>query len=65
MWLGRSPDVPDYHDFAIFIGHPYDGGGLIVNLDKPEVQEIIRTLDGPHTKTLLKVMELRNKDKNG
>lgn len=55
---------PDYVAFAKFIGWPpNENNRYVVNILKPEIQQIIDTLHGPHTKALLKVMEIRNKEK--
>jgi len=68
IWTGESFENLDserYIKFAKFIGHPFrhDDARYIVDISKPEVQQILDTLHGPHTKALLKVMEIRNKEK--
>lgn len=56
----------DYISFAAFIGYPNPklDGSWIVDISKPEIQQIIDLINGPHGNTVLKIMEVRFNDVN-
>lgn len=54
----------DFYEFATFIGHPsIEGSGRVVPTHKPEVRHLIDLINGPNGHTILKMLEIRNKDK--
>lgn len=52
-----------YVRFAKVLGFP-SGDDLIVDILNPEVMRIIALLNGPHWKTVLKIIEARKGDNN-
>lgn len=66
----RSQLIPkDFFEFATLIGHPYEkekygSGSQIVDINKPEVRNIIDLINGPNGNAILKILEIRHNDRN-
>lgn len=58
----KNVESKDYQAFAKFLGLQ-EGKEYIVDIHNKDVRELLATLDGPNTKTLFKIIELRNKEK--
>jgi hypothetical protein len=54
----------DMYDFAEFIGYPHkEGADLIVDTKNPDVKAIIDLINGPNGNTILKILDIRHKDR--
>lgn len=59
-YLNNPKYRKDVVSFAKFIGYPTkDEDKWIVDINNPEIQRILDSLNGPHHKTIFKMLELK------